>query len=165
MTIKLTEKILKMCAGVLSHYGSMCGNKICQDFDSYAVGLAKPTEFFGKDLCDDIARQYEQENSGGQDYDDESWQSLDDAMVLGFALSNVLSNAAIDSGSRIKLTKELPTEAGEYLWCEKSGDPVKHCYLDFELEDGLSDMISGFKVEEIGGYWWRIDQSMFEVAE
>lgn len=63
----------------------------------------------------------------------------------------------------IKLTKKLPTEDGWYYWCNKKGDEViVERVMDLEVECPTGGYSS---VHRLGGYWAKLDQSMFEVVD
>lgn len=162
----MTKEILKLCAGMLSHYGSMMGKKVCQDFDPTATGVDYPTKLLGKEACDEIMKLYEVYNSDGEDYDSDSWKFMDDGMVCGSAMSEVLKK--IDVPSKIRMTKELPTEVGFYYWCGEDKQDIEivevessklhnggALYVDC-CEAGLVD------ADRLGGYWAKVEKGQFE---
>jgi hypothetical protein len=65
---------------------------------------------------------------------------------------------------KIKMTKTLPSEAGQYFWSEGRGFEVD--ISDVFLIVGSLFIDRGesgnFRVELMGGYWAKVDQSMFE---
>lgn len=61
---------------------------------------------------------------------------------------------------KIKMTKELPTEEGSYFWAPEAWcEPVMgEIDYDGDFDNGLCTE----KPETMGGYWAKVDQSMFE---
>jgi hypothetical protein len=64
---------------------------------------------------------------------------------------------------KIKMTKTLPTDFSMYLWCEGSGGEMVSTYV-FMYPDGPKVAHNGDLVycRDLGGYWAKVDQSMFE---
>jgi hypothetical protein len=69
-----------------------------------------------------------------------------------------------DAKPKIKMTKTLPGEEGWYYWSEGVGHEVE--IYDVELRCGslfIDRGDSGYlRVNLMGGYWAKVDQSMFE---
>ena len=68
----------------------------------------------------------------------------------------------------VKLTKDLPTEAGLYYWKELKETNIE--IVEVEFCDIMSVLYLSFlgltyEVKELGGYWAKVDESMFEVVE
>lgn len=73
---------------------------------------------------------------------------------------------------KIKLTKELPSEVGDYYWTRGNGYSVwitsvymeggeLHCDIDFCDPDASSNLCDYDGV----GYWAKVEQDMFEVCD
>ena len=68
------------------------------------------------------------------------------------------------SKPKIKMTKALPSEAGQYYWSEGRGFEVD--ISDVFLIAGSLFIDRGesgnFRVGLMGGYWAKVEESMFE---
>lgn len=67
---------------------------------------------------------------------------------------------------KIKMTKALPSGIGRYYWSYSGGEidilMVENCSKSVKIlgcDLGESGILS---TEELGGYWAKVDQSMFE---
>ena len=70
-----------------------------------------------------------------------------------------------DKKPKIKMTKELPTEAGEHFFsCYGSFDNIQMVDVDSELGRfvGYVGDFSLGPVDVIGGYWAKVDKDQFE---
>jgi hypothetical protein len=93
------------------------------------------------------------------------------AMVRGLEVNYIGSDsgyAAIeipDEKPKIKMTKTLPTEAGFYYNIHSWGDSVQIAEIELRgagLICFIGDNSCGIGVGDVGGYWAKVDQSMFE---
>ena len=70
---------------------------------------------------------------------------------------------------KIKLTKTLPTEEGFYYWSSPHKSSPVILYMCFFDGDGDTDELCSQDFEDylsastLGGYWAKVDQSMFEI--
>lgn len=69
--------------------------------------------------------------------------------------------------SKIKMTKALPAEAGLYYWSEGQGQEIEIVEVDvFRGWLAVDRIESGyFTVSRLGGYWAKVDQSIFEFED
>ena len=69
--------------------------------------------------------------------------------------------------SMVKLTKAQPTEAGLYYWSEGLIQEVAIVEVDFFRGDLVVDRIESgyFTVSRLGGYWAKVDQSIFQIED
>jgi hypothetical protein len=154
----MISKIIALSAEMLREYGSIIGNRSCQDFD--VDGFDLPSKYFTESERDDINKKYEDYNSGGEDYEKGSNQ-LDDGMVCAFAMSVMLESI----NPKIKMTNALPAGAGIYYWSDGAIDEIEivEAY-SFRGELFVDRIESGiFSVGKLGGYWAKVDQSQFEL--
>jgi hypothetical protein len=65
---------------------------------------------------------------------------------------------------KIKLTKTLPSEVGQYYWSEGSGFEVDISDVFFIAGSLFIDRGEGgsHRVERMGGYWAKVEQDQFE---
>ena len=62
----------------------------------------------------------------------------------------------------IKLKKALPTEDGRYYWCE---DKDHYPTIGFvEGDKFCCEVCSSTPLDELGGYWAKVEESHFEVV-
>jgi len=70
---------------------------------------------------------------------------------------------------KILLTKTLPTEEGHYLHCPEFGDyrSINNLYVDENLRIKYlyMDIPRYADLNEVGGYWAKLDESMFQLCE
>lgn len=157
----LSEKLIKIASSICEKYGDIKGNSACQDFD---VAEINPLSFFTENERKQIMYEYEQMNSCGADYTEDSHNQMSDGMVCGYAISESLNSELMQN--KIKLTKKLPTEEGYYFFKPK-GDPVKFVKADLcrgKLYAADGSHYFGL-VDDLVGHWAKVDQSMFEVVD
>lgn len=65
---------------------------------------------------------------------------------------------------KIKMTKTLPSDPGQYYWSEGSGFEVDISDVFFIAGSLFIDRGEGgnFRVELMGGYWAKVEQDQFE---
>lgn len=88
MNLKQPElaKLLTIAAAIVTEYGSMMGDRTCQDFPPEIV---KVVDLLDPDEKRWLNYQYEQYNSRGRDYDPiDDWSQ--DAMMTSFAIGYIL---------------------------------------------------------------------------
>ena len=76
-----------------------------------------------------------------------------------------MAEALENSKPKIKMTKKLPSEAGQYYWSLNGAyielQDVENCMINkhlccYRAESGI------LSIEKMGGYWAKVDESMFE---
>jgi hypothetical protein len=82
----------------------------------------------------------------------------------GFAeMAEALENAK----PKIKMAKALPADVGQYYWAHFSGDIpqlVEAVWPEFitDPSEPVPVFVGVISVESMGGYWAKVEQSMFE---
>ncbi len=91
LTAKSKKKALLLCAEILSMHGSVAGSRVCQDWSGSEE--FNPEKMFTENELQDIAYNYEIENSQLDDYCPE-YHGMHDEMVASFAMAEFIKDMA-----------------------------------------------------------------------
>lgn len=90
-------KVLKMAATILEMHGVAVGARICQDWSGDEE--LSPESVFTRGEMDALSFNYEQTNSGGDDYI-AGFDAMGDEMVASFTIADAIDRIAADLESR-----------------------------------------------------------------
>ncbi|QDP55713.1 MAG: hypothetical protein Tp138OMZ00d2C19078241_45 [Prokaryotic dsDNA virus sp.] len=90
-------KVLKMAATILEMHGVAVGARICQDWSGDEE--LSPGAVFTKAERDSLSFNYEQKNSGGDDYI-AGFDAMSDEMVASFTIADAIDRMAVELASR-----------------------------------------------------------------
>ena len=73
----------------------------------------------------------------------------------------------MDTKPKIEMTKELPSEEGFYYWSADSSKEVEGVHVRWMRYSYRPPrlVVGNDAVVSMGGYWAKVDQSMFEFEE
>lgn len=108
MTPELERKVLKLAAQICWMHGEIAGNRICQDWsgDTDFLDLLTPED------RDALARQYEQYNSEGRDFEPGYFPY--DEMMISFVIARALETMAKDSLWRTWIQRDESSMFGSW---------------------------------------------------
>lgn len=89
MTKELEKKVFLLAAEVCWMHGNIAGDRICQDWSGEKENINRFTESEKQE----IAKIYEQYNSGGADYDPD-FTGFHDEMMVSFMMARALEELA-----------------------------------------------------------------------
>lgn len=84
-------KVLRMAVTILEMHGVVVGARICQDWS--AAESLSPESVFTKEERDSLSFNYEQKNSGGDDYI-AGFDGMGDEMIASFTIADAVSRIA-----------------------------------------------------------------------
>ncbi len=107
----LEAKVIRCAAKILFMHGSSVGDRTCQDWSGTADN--NPDVFFTEKEKDDLSFNYEQWNSGGEDYD-QCFSGMHDEMVASFAIAKALESILEAKPITLKDIKLTESEQVEF---------------------------------------------------